>query len=80
MKNVTAIRPGIAAKEASERYLSPEQVAEMVPGLSVRTLRELRAKGKGPRFSKPTEKTVVYLEADVRAWVRSKLQGTREQS
>lgn len=75
---VTAIRPRTAA--AQDVYLSPVQVSELVPGLSVRTLRELRASGRGPRFFKPTEKTVVYSEADVRAWVQSTLQKTREQA
>lgn len=80
MSNVTALATRQKTPSSAEVYLSPEQVSELIPGLSVRTLRELRAAGRGPRFAKPTEKTVVYVEADVRAWVRSTLQKTRDQS
>lgn len=78
MSNVTAIRSADALP-AEDVYLSPEQVSEMVPGLSVRSLRQMRADGKGPRFLKPAPRTVVYLEADVRAWMRTTLHATREQ-
>lgn len=80
MSNVTALATRQKTPTTAEVYLSPQQVCDLVPGLSVRTLRELRASGRGPRFFKPTEKTVVYSEADVRAWVQSTMQKTREQS
>lgn len=54
----------------SARILTEEQAADMVPGITARTLRSLRYAGGGPVFSKPTPKTVVYLEDDVLAWVR----------
>lgn len=62
------------------RYLSPEQVAVMIPGLSVRSLRQMRADAKGPRYIKPAPRTVVYVEADVLAWMQSKMRSTRDQS
>ena len=50
-------------------YLSPEQVCEMVPGMTKGALAQLRFTGKGPRYRKPTPKTVVYLESEVIDWV-----------
>jgi len=49
-------------------------VCERVPGLTVRNLEELRGKGRGPRYYKPTGpngKVVVYEQGDVDAWVLS---------
>ncbi|MDQ0645601.1 hypothetical protein [Microbacterium murale] len=58
-------KPGI-----EHRYLSPEQVCDLVPGLTIANLQELRKKGSGPRYRKPTGefgKVIIYAEADVRA-------------
>ena len=74
---VTPIRRADAGQDV---YLSPEQVSALVPGLSVRSLRQMRAEGRGPRYLKPAPRTVVYLEADVRAWMRSTAHKTRDQS
>lgn len=50
--------------------LSPEQVCEMVPGMTRRaTLLQMRFKGIGPKFLKPTPRTVVYRESDVIEWL-----------
>ena len=62
-----------------ENYLSPEQVVEMVPGMTKGALAQLRFTGKGPRYRKPTPKTVVYVEAEVIEWVENSAQmQTRE--
>lgn len=64
-------------------WLSPAQVAERIPGLTVANLQELRKKGTGPAYFKPTGptgKVIVYSEADVDAWVTKSRIGTREQS
>jgi hypothetical protein len=64
------------------RYLSPEQVCELVPGLTVANLKDLRASKKGPAHYKPTGPrghVVVYAEAEVRAWVEASRVGTRDQ-
>lgn len=70
MSNVTRIRPAV-----ENRYLSPAQVCELVPGMTAENLKELRKTGKGPAYFKPTGETygkvVVYAEADVRAWVEA---------
>ncbi|MET4702765.1 hypothetical protein [Frigoribacterium sp. UYMn621] len=57
-----------------ETYLSPEQVAEMVPGMTKGMLAQLRFTGKGPRYRKPTPRKVIYAESDVRAWVEGSAQ------
>ena len=51
------------------RYLSPEQVCTMLPGMTRGGLAQLRFTGKGPRYRKPTPKTVIYEESEVIAWV-----------
>ncbi len=61
-----------------QTWLSPDQVAEMVPGVTVRLLETLRGEGKGPAFYKPTPKVVVYAEADINTWVNSTKNETRE--
>lgn len=70
MSNVTAIRSDLTSEAtADDRFLSPAQVAEMVPGLSVRTLREWRAANRGGLpWIQISEKRVAYVESDVRAW------------
>lgn len=80
MGNVTAIKPRPILE--TPRYLSPEQVCELVPGMTVANLKDLRASGKGPRYSKPTGERghiTVYREADVVAWVEAAVVTTREQ-
>jgi hypothetical protein len=53
----------------ADKYLSPEQVCEILPGMTKGSLAQLRFTGKGPRYRKPTPKTIVYLESEVLAWV-----------
>lgn len=57
-----------------ENYLSPEQVAEMVPGMTKGLLAQLRFTGKGPRYRKPTPRKVIYAESEVRAWLEESAQ------
>lgn len=59
-----------------EKYLTPQQVHERWPFLSVGHLAQLRfigaaEKGKGPKFLKPTPRTVVYRERDVIEWLEA---------
>ncbi len=60
-------------------WLSPAQVCERIPGLTVGHLTDLRKRRKGPAFFKPTLKTVLYDVADVDAWVRASREKTRDQ-
>ena len=50
-------------------YLSPKQVAEMVPGFTHQHLAQLRYKGGGPKYLKPTPKKILYREEDVIEWL-----------
>ena len=52
-----------------DRYISPEQVCELIPGMTKAALANLRYSGGGPIFKKPTPRTVIYRESDVLAWV-----------
>ena len=83
MTALAEVTPLRAAKESPAGYMSPEQVCELVPGMTVENLKELRKKGKGPRYSKPTGPlghVVIYRRADVIAWVEGAFQSTREQA
>ena len=55
--------------EAEETYLSPEQACELIPGMTKSKLAQLRFTGQGPKFLKPTPRTVVYRRRDVIGWL-----------
>lgn len=78
MSNVTAMRA--AKTTVGEEWLSPAAVCDVIPGMTVTLLQRMRDAGRGPRYAKPSAKTVVYARSDVEAYVRSTLVGTREQS
>lgn len=52
-----------------ERLLTPQQVCDLIPGMTPPKLAQLRFNGGGPRFLKPTPRTVVYRESQVAAWL-----------
>lgn len=54
-----------------EKLLSPAQVCEIVPGLNVHSLAQMRYLGTGPKFIKPTPRKVVYRLSDVEAWLQA---------
>ena len=54
-----------------DKYLSPEEVCELIPGMTKGTLAQLRLNGNGPTFRKPTPKKVIYKESEVIAWIES---------
>ncbi len=51
-------------------YLTPVQVAGMIPGLTTGRLAMWRYEGKGPRFRK-LGRTVLYALDEVEAWIES---------
>lgn len=51
-------------------FLRPEDVAELV-GLDVDTLAQLRYRGTGPRFYKPTPRKVLYKREEVLEWIEA---------
>ncbi|SDQ11453.1 helix-turn-helix transcriptional regulator [Leucobacter chromiiresistens] len=50
-------------------FITPDQVCERVPGLTKGHLAQLRFTGKGPRFYKPTPRTVFYKLEEVLEWI-----------
>lgn len=52
-------------------YLTPQQAADLVPGMTITNLAQLRFKGRGPKFLKPTPRTVVYRRRDVIEWLEA---------
>jgi hypothetical protein len=53
-----------------EEFVQPAVVSEMT-GMSTGALAQLRYTGGGPRFYKPTPKTVLYKRSEVVAWVEA---------
>lgn len=54
-----------------EDYLKPKNVCELVPGMTESHLGQLRYTGKGPKFLKPTPRTVLYRRRDVIEWLET---------
>lgn len=50
-------------------YLTAEQVCTLIPGMTPAALAQLRYRGTGPTYLKPTARKILYRESDVRAWV-----------
>lgn len=62
-------------------YMSPKEVAAMIPGMTVSNLAQLRFKGQGPKYMKPSPKICVYDRADVIEWLEStKRTGTKKEN
>jgi hypothetical protein len=54
-------------------YIQPEDVAELT-GMSLKALGYLRWHGGGPRFYKPTPRTILYKRAEVLEWLEASAQ------
>lgn len=62
-----------------EKWLTPAEVCELIPGMSVGLLSQLRFRGDGPPFVKPSDRKVVYRLSTVKSWLQSREQSsTRE--
>jgi hypothetical protein len=55
----------------TEKYLSPEQVVEMLPGLTKGGLAQRRYLGLAPTYIKPSPKVVLYAESEIIAWLKA---------
>lgn len=79
---MTATVQGLTIKD--HVYLKPADVVGRWPFLTIGQLAQLRfngaaERGEGPKFLKPTPRTVVYREADIIAWLEgSERTGTAE--
>lgn len=67
---VLPLRPGKQTK-TTPVWLSPEQVCERVPGLTVEILSQRRKNNLRPKFFKPSQKTVIYEQSEIDDWVES---------
>jgi excisionase family DNA binding protein len=54
----------------SHTFLSPEEVAGMLPGISKGTLAMWRHEGRGPRYRK-LGRIVLYALDEVEAWIEA---------
>lgn len=66
MGNVTPLKKAPAPADAV--WLSEEETAARIPGMTVVNLKALRARRQGPPYYKPT-RAAVYLQSEVDAWV-----------
>ena len=73
MSNVTALRKPVEQPV----WLSPEQVCERVPGMTKTIHTDMRENRRGPAYYKPSQRTVVYLESEIDAWVAASRVQTR---
>jgi predicted DNA-binding transcriptional regulator AlpA len=62
-----------------QEFIQPAEVTE-ITGLSVAALAQLRYQGRGPRFYKPTPRTVLYKRAEVVSWVEDSAQTSTNRS
>jgi hypothetical protein len=53
-----------------DEYILPATVGE-ITGLKTGALAQLRYMGRGPRFYKPTPRTVLYKRSEVMAWIEA---------
>lgn len=60
-----------ALAAAAMVLIGPEEVCELIPGMTTAKLAQLRFKGEGPPYYKPTAKTVVYDRDECMVWLRS---------
>lgn len=54
-----------------ETFIDQDDVISLIPGMTRGNLAQLRFTGKGPKFYKPTPRTVLYKKSEVLAWVES---------
>lgn len=52
-----------------EPFISATEAVTLMPGMTKNHLAQLRFDGTGPRFYKPTSRTVFYKASDVLAWL-----------
>jgi len=57
----------------NDEFIKPSQASE-ITGMSEGALAQLRYCGKGPRFFKPTRRTVLYRRSEVVAWIEASAQ------
>jgi predicted DNA-binding transcriptional regulator AlpA len=56
-----------------EDFIRPAVVGE-ITGMSLAALAQMRTRGRGPQFYKPTERTVLYKRSEILAWLEASAQ------
>ena len=56
--------------------MRPRDAARFI-GIAVSTLARMRTRGKGPPFSKPGSRIVIYDRMHIEQWLRECLRGSR---
>jgi predicted DNA-binding transcriptional regulator AlpA len=51
-----------------QEFIQPVDAGE-ITGMTVAALAQLRYRGTGPRYYKPTPRTVLYRRSEVIAWI-----------
>ncbi|MBT2474228.1 hypothetical protein J7E68_06460 [Microbacterium sp. ISL-103] len=54
-----------------DEYLTPAQAIDVIPGMTVAHLAQLRFTGAGPKFLKPTPRKVLYRRRDLIEWLEA---------
>lgn len=65
----TTDAPQAPTEESRTVYLTPEQVCELVPGMTKASLAQRRYRGLPPTWLAPSPRRPIYRESDVLAWV-----------
>jgi len=55
------------------QFIQPIDVSDLT-GLTIAALATLRYEGRGPRFYKPTPRTVLYKRTEVIEWIEASAQ------
>lgn len=58
-------------KEDAAEFITIDAALQLMPGVTRGHLAQLRYTGKGPKYYKPTPRTVLYRKADILEWLES---------
>lgn len=61
-----------------EPYISIDEALSLMPGVTRQSLANMRFRGEGPNFYKPTARTVLYKASEVLAWADETKSATTE--
>jgi len=61
-----------------QQYLTPREAADLIPGMTVTLLAQLRYKKQGPRYLRPTTRKVLYRAKDIGEWLDASVQETMQ--
>lgn len=56
---------------STDPFMNIEETLKLIPGVSKGHLAQLRYTGKGPKFYKPTPRTVLYRKSDILSWLET---------